>query len=410
MTRGEARGVHLPSARKFAIVVPQGAADEPSRLLDGRTPLMAAHLPHLRDAARSGRIGRTVTIPEGYPVSSEIDLLSVLGHDPAQYPVSRGRLEALARGVRLAPRDQAFRCNLMTVVDGVLRDPAAAYIPTVEASALLESLAPELPSEKLQLVLGSHHRHLLVWRDAGPLSRLVTTPPETMLEQRVARRLPRGRDSRLLRDLVQRSQELFASHDVNAVREDLGERPANILWPWGHGGLPKTPTFEARFGVRAACVAGVDVMRGLARLVRMEVLDVPGATGLVETDLGAKGRAAVAALDAFDLVLVHVEAADEAGHRGDVDQKVHVLESIDREIVGPLLQRLRGEREWRLVVLPGHATPCERRTHAGGAVPLLIAGSGIDASGAAGYDERAAAESEFFVEQGWELMEYVLRR
>lgn len=371
---------------------------------------MAAHLPHLREAARSGRVGRTLTTPEGLPASSEIDLLSVLGYDPTQFPVSRGRLEALARGVRLAPRDQAFRCNLMTIVEGVLRDPSAAYIPTVEARALLEALAPALPDEQLQLVPGAHHRHLLVWRDAGPLSRLVTTPPETLVEQRISRRLPRGRDSRPLADLVRRSQEIFASHDVNAVREDLGERPANILWPWGHGSLPKVPTFEARFGARAACVAGVDVMRGLARLVRMELVDVAGATGLAETDFSGKGRAAAAALDAFDLVLVHVEAADEAGHRGDVDQKVHVLEAIDREIVGPLLERLRRAHEWRLVVLPGHATPCELRTHAAGPVPLLIAGSGIDAGGAEGYDERAAGESEFFIEHGWELMEYAVRR
>jgi 2,3-bisphosphoglycerate-independent phosphoglycerate mutase len=399
---------HL-SAMKFAIVIPEGAPDRPVEELGGRTPLSAARTPMLDELARRGRLGTARTIPEGMHPTGEVGLLSVLGYDPTQYAVARGPLEAFARGVRLGRRDQAFRCNLVTVTEGVLQDACAGYIRTGEASRIVEDLRQVLPDPRFELHEGPSFRQLLVWRDIGPLSGLQTLPPHVCLGQPIRRNLPRGRESTPLLTFIRRAAEILHEHDVNAVRHDLGENPASGVWPWGQGRLGSIPSFESRFGLRGVAVAGVDRVRGLARLIRWETREVPEATGLLDTGLSAKGAAAVAALDAVDLVCVHVEAADEAGHLGSPEEKVRILERVDSEIVAPLVERLRREPGWRILVIPGHATPVGVRTHADDPVPFVMAGGDIESNRGEVFDERGAAEGELHLERAHELMEYFLR-
>lgn len=394
---------------KFAIVIPEGAPDRPLEELGGRTPLSAARLPVLDELARRGRLGRARTVPEGMYPTGEVGLLSALGYDPRQWALARGPLEAFARGVRLGRRDQAFRCNLVTVTDGELRDACAGYISTAEALRIVADLRQVLPDPRLELHEGPSFRQLLIWREIGPLSGLQTVPPHVCLGRPVRRSLPRGRESTPLLTFIRRAAELLGEHDVNVVRHDLGENPANAIWPWGHGRLGSVPSFESRFGLRAAIVAGTDMARGLGRLIRWEVRDVPGANGLLDTDLSAKGSAAVSALDSVDLVCVHVEAADEAGHLGNPQEKVRILEQIDSQIVAPLVARLCHEPAWRILVIPGHATPVPERTHTDDAVPFVMAGSDIESNRGEAFDERSAAEGELHLERAHELMEYFLR-
>lgn len=396
---------------KCAIVIPAGAADVPLEELAGRTPLEAARLPTLDRLAAVGRMGTAFMVPSGFAPRSETALMSVLGYDPREYAAARGALEAAGRKLSLGRRDQVFRCNLVTIVEDQLRDFAAGYIRTAEAEPILAALNAALGEENsLRIHPGRSYRHLLVWKDAGPLPKLQTTPPEEALDQPAQKFWPRGAGAEPLRALLQRARELLAEHDINHVRRDLGENEATDVWVWGQGTLPKLPFFRQRFGVRGALIAGVDVMRGFARLVGWQILDVPGATGLLDTDYAAKGRAAVEALDKYDLVCVHVEAPDEAGHRGQAQEKIAALEAIDRDILAPLWERLQREAEGRLLVIPSHATPVARRRHADAPTIFVMAGAGFASHRGEAFHERAAAEGEAHLERGCDLMEYFLKR
>lgn len=395
---------------KYAIIILSGAVDGPVEELGGRTPLEAATLPVLDDLAARGRLGSALTVPPGEVPRSEVALLNVLGYDPAAHPVGRGRLEARAAGIELGPDDAAFRCNLVTVVDGKLRDFTAGYIDTAQAEHLLDALNEALEDDQVHLYPGASFRNLFVWRQAGLLSGLRTEEPQFALDEDLDAHLPRGPDSEPLRRLVRWSQRLLDAHDANAVRRDLGENPANAVWVYGHGAPVELPSYAARFGLRGVLVAGTLLARGLARAIGWDVRRVPGATGLLDSDLVAKGRAAVAAVAAYDLVCVHVEAADEASHMGDAGLKVRTLEAIDRHVVAPLLDRLERESAYRVLVMPDHATSVATRRHTGEPTIFVMAGAGIASNRGAAFDESSAAMGELHVERAWELMDYFLRR
>ena len=393
---------------KFAVLILAGATDEPFADLDERTPLAAASAPAMDELAAGGRLGLASMLPPDSEPLGEALLLSVLGYDPREHAPARGPIESLALGVRLGRQDRALRLNLVTVRDGRLFDAAGGLIRDREAAELLAALRPNLPPD-FELHAGQSFRHLLVWRGCGALSDLVTKPPHACVDQPVDRHLPRGRGAERLLELMQRAAPLLESHDVNAVRRELGEQPANALWPHGAGLLPTPPSFESRFGVRGQMVAGSLLARGVGRLVRLRVATVPGASGLPESDFSAKGLAAVAALDASDLVCVHVEGADEAGHAGDAVGKVRVLEGVDAHIVAPLLARLRREPSWRMLVIASHATPVARRVHATDPVVFAIGGSDIASNRGDHFDESAGRLGELYVDEGWHLMSYFLK-
>jgi len=395
---------------KHVIVIPDGAADESLAELDGRTPLQAASLPVLTELAKRGRLGTARSIPPEMPAHSESALLSLLGYDPRQFAVARGPLEALGRGLPVDAHDAVFRCSLVTVVDGSLRDHTAGLVTSREARALLDELNADASEEALRLHAGAGHRNLCIWRGgAAAAAQVRTTQPTDVLDQPVEAHLPRGHGAEPLLRLMERATKL-AEHDINVVRGDLGENPANAIWLWGNGPRPELPGFAQRYGVRGAVVCGIDLLRGLGRLLGLEVLEADGATGLIETNYPAKAQAAIDALERVDLVVVHVQAPDTASHLGRTADKVRALERIDAEIVAPLARRLQQEEAWRLLVMPAHATPiCTRRHNPGGTI-FLIAGHDIESHRGERFDEASAADGELHLEQACDLMEYFLRR
>ncbi len=391
---------------KYAIVIPDGAADVPLQELDGRTPLTAAHKPNMDWIAANGKCGTVRTVPRNMAPGSDVAILSVLGYDPSRYYSGRAPLEAAARGLHVGPDEWVFRCNFVTIIDGIMEDHSAGHIASQEATALIAELNRLIGHERIRFHPGVSYRHLMTLR--GQVN-VTTTPPHDILGKSVAEHLPSGPGSEILLTLFQRSQTVLAEHEVNQVRRDLGENPATHIWLWGQGKMPHLPAFSERFGVRGAAISAVDLIRGLAKLIGWDTVEVPGATGFLDTNFAGKGAAAIEALADHDLVFVHVEAPDEAAHQADCKGKVQAIEQVDRHVVGPLLEHLRGGSDgWRILVMPDHATPCTVRTHTGEPVPFAIAGTRVPSVLAVPFDEASAAKSDLHVKQGWELMEFFL--
>jgi 2,3-bisphosphoglycerate-independent phosphoglycerate mutase len=410
---------------KFVIVIPDGAADSPQESLGGRTPLEAARTPALDALATRGRVGLTNHVPDGFPPGSEVACMSLMGYDPAVFFTGRAPLEAAAQGITLGPDDWAVRCNLVTIRDGVMEDFTAGHVTTAEATALLaaaqEGMAADFPAlaAAWRFVPGVSYRNLLLHRGGtvcGPQAAedpaaagrplaadLRTTPPHDLMDQPISDAFPRGTGSRLLTEIMARSHSWLADHPVNRDRVRAGRRPATHVWLWGAGRAPALEPFADLYGVAGTMITAVDLLRGLAALAGWRRVEVPGATGWLDTDYAAKGRAAIAELAMHDLVCVHVEAPDEASHQGDAAAKVKAIEEIDAKIVAPLSSHLAGT-EHRMLVCPDHPTFLATKTHSRGPVPLVMAGTGVAANGATTYGETAAAATGDRIEPGWTLM------
>lgn len=394
---------------KHALILPDGAADDPVAELDGRTPLEAAETPHMDWIAIHGRQGTLRTIPEGMPADSGVATLSVVGYDPARWYPGRAPIEAAAQKIRLGADDLIFRCNLVTIVDGRMEDFSAGHIGREEAARLIRTLNDELGGDDVIFYPGISYRNLMLLKKSAR-SKITCTPPHDIPGQRVKGYLPRGRGSRIVNDLIARSREILADHEVNQIRRDLGENPANSIWLWGQGGRPRIKRFSMVYGVQAAAVGAVDIFRGLAALMGWRFLPVEGATGYVDTNYAGKGAAAVAALDEFDMVVVHVEAPDEAGHNGDPKGKVNAIEQIDRHIVGAVLDKLREFGDaWRIWIAPDHPTPVATGIHTADPPPFCMAGRDIVSVLQRPFSEANAAESDFHAPRGHELMEFFLK-
>lgn len=393
---------------KYAIVLPDGAADEPVDSLGGRTPLEAARKPHIDWISTNGRQGLVYTVPPGFSPASDVATLSLFGYDPQVHYSGRAPLEAAARGIEVAPDQLVFRCNFVTIVDDVLEDFTAGHISQREADLLIADLNAKLGGRSLRFHSGMSYRNLLVAHDATE-GKLQCTPPHDIPNRKVAEYLPRGTGAEWVISVMDKARAILAGHDVNLVRRDLGENPATDIWLWGQGRARPIEPFEKRYRVRGAVVAAVDLIRGIAKTVGMDVLDVEGATGFLDTNYAGKGAAAVAALDTYDLVIVHIEAPDEAGHLGDADAKVQAIERIDEFVVGPLLEKLRTFDEWRILVAPDHPTPVGKRVHTDAPPPFCMAGHRVHAVLKRPFCESAAASSDLTIDLGHELMEYFLR-
>jgi 2,3-bisphosphoglycerate-independent phosphoglycerate mutase len=405
---------------KYVIVIPDGCADDPQESLGGRTPLQAAHKPNMDRIARAGVVGRADNVPRPLTPASDVATLSLFGYDPLEVYTGRAPLETAAMGVPLGPADWAVRCNLVSVADGAMRDFTAGHISSEEGRMLIEALQANLggPAERVlpgsQGVLEFHpgvsYRNILVYRGPGApfAAQTRTQPPHDIPDRPVAEHLPQGPGADLLRVLMGRSEEVFRNHPVNQARRDAGKRPATQAWLWGQGRAPSLRPFADLHGKRGAILSAVDLVRGVGVLLGWRRIDVPGATGYLDTDYGAKGRYGIAALAEHDLVCVHVEAPDEASHEGRADEKVKALEQIDRFIIGPLLEALPAYGSWRILVSPDHRTTLSTRAHAYGMVPFALAGTGIVPRGQPAYDEAVAAASDLVFERGHQLMKYFL--
>jgi 2,3-bisphosphoglycerate-independent phosphoglycerate mutase len=393
---------------KHALILPDAAADEPLRELNGQTALQAAHTPNMDWIAANGRIGTARTVPDGFLPASDVATLSVVGYDPAEYYTGRAPIEAAAQELPVGPRDIVFRCNLTTILDDVMVDFSSGHISQHEAEALIRDLNSALADDRIRFHPGMMYRHLMVLKEAAGFE-ADCTPPHDIPNQPIAGHLPRGPDADVVRELMSRARKVLEHHDVNQKRRDQGKLPATSIWLWGQGGLPNLPSFESRFGLRGACVAAVDLIRGIAKLVGWPLLAVDGATGYLDTNYKGKGQRTVEALDDFDLVCVHIEAPDEAGHNGDAAAKVQAIEQIDEHIVGPILQVLRGLDGWKCLVIPDHPTPVARRTHTATPPPFCMAGSSIEPDAHLEFCEISAETSKLHLATGHELMDYFLR-
>jgi 2,3-bisphosphoglycerate-independent phosphoglycerate mutase len=397
---------------KYALIIPDGAADEPQDALGGRTPLQAAETPAMDRVAREGRLGLASNVPARFLPGSDVATLSLFGYDPGRYFTGRAPLEAAAMGVALGPDDWAVRCNLMTVLDGKMADFTAGHISSDEARALIEALNAVLPGpgRPVEFHAGVSYRNLMVHRGVpggeSPFDETTrTTPPHDVPDRPAADHLPTGAGSGLLRELMQAGSTAVRHHPVNLARLARDRRPANQVWLWGQGRAPSLPPFRELRGLKAAIISAVDLVRGVGVLAGWDRIDVPGATGYLDTDYAAKGRYAIDALADHDLVCVHVEAPDEASHEGRADAKVEALARIDAEIVAPLRRALESQGAYRILVSPDHATLLRTRAHDRAPVPWAMCGTGLAPSGLP-YDESSARQAGGPVlEEGWRLMD-----
>jgi 2,3-bisphosphoglycerate-independent phosphoglycerate mutase len=394
---------------KYAIIIPDGAADEPLKELGGKTPIEAAATPNMDRVAMEGRQGLVRTVPEGFESGSDVATMSLLGYDPNVYHTGRAPLEAAAQRIPLSSSDWVFRCNLVTVVEGVMKDHSAGGITDVEAKQLIGDLSQAVDFPAFEFFTGVSYRNLLVYRGDESFD-LQTKPPHEIPEERAEMWLPSGTGAHILRRIMEVSRELFEHHAVNKKRVRAGLNPATQVWLWGQGHAPDMPNFQKRFGVPSGCmITGVDLLRGLAVLLGWDVKEVAGMTSFHDTNYAGQGKATAEALDRYDLVFSHIEAPDEASHQADWKTKVAAIEHIDRHVVGPVLAKLRTFPQWRLLVLPDHPTNIATRKHGYAPSPFAMAGTGVKRGSGQPYSERSAAAGNVLIEQGHELMEYFLR-
>jgi 2,3-bisphosphoglycerate-independent phosphoglycerate mutase len=406
-------GFPARNAMKYAIIIPDGCADEPQESLGGQTPMQAANIPAMDEVAAAGVVGRASNVPAHLPPGSDVANLSLLGYDPNLYFTGRAPLEAAAQGIQLGVDDWAIRCNLVTIEDQVMRSFTAGHVSTEEATELLKLAQEDLGEGPLEFVPGVSYRNLLLFRskdEQAPFSNDTrTTPPHDLTDKSVADDFPRGPGSDLLTNLMSRTVELFADHAVNAARLAAGKPAATNIWLWGLGKTPQLVPFQQLHGKTGKMITAVDLLRGLATLIGWDRIEVPGATGYTDTDYAAKGRYAVEAIPTTDIICVHVEATDEASHEGDIAAKIKALEEIDRHVVRPVVDALKAQGDYRILVSPDHPTPVRTKTHSHGAVPLCIAGSGIASDTYDKYDEPTAYASDLVFDEGSQLMPYFLK-
>ena len=406
---------------KYVIIIPDGCADLAIESLGNRTPLQAANLPNIQTLARTGIIGQSCNVPEGLPPGSDVAVLGLLGYNPTLCYTGRAPLEAVAQNIELTDKDWAIRCNLVTIIQSTMASFAAGHISTPEAAEMMQTLNEQLAprsSIPLQFYSGVSYRNLAILRNCEmpPFDQSTkTNPPHDYSNNPITDALPTGTGSGLLRFWMNESQKILTDHPVNRQRIKNGKPPATQIWLWGHGQRPNLPLFCENFSEarqvpkRGAMITAVDLLRGIAALIGWDILDVPGITGYVDTDFAAKGRYAAEALKEYDIVCVHIEAPDEAGHEGSVEKKVWSLEEIDAKVVPPIIEALRSYGDWRLFLSPDHPTPCVVRTHTSEFVPWFLAGSDIPAM-SQGYDEETAKASVHRYERGWEMIDMLFKR
>lgn len=399
---------------KYIVLVGDGMSGRPLDELNGRTTLEVANRKYMDEIAKRGKLGTAKTIPRGMTPASDVANLSILGYDPKKYYCGRGPLEAANIGVNLGKTDVAFRCNVVTENEDRMLDYSAGHISTREAKILIEKINKKLGTERIKFYPGVSYRHLAVIKadteeEALKLSKIKCMPPHDITEKAISKNLPQGEGNEILIDLMQKSKGVLEHHDINKVRVDLGENPANMIWLWGQGMLPAMPLFEELYGVKGSIISAVDLIKGIGRIIGLDVINVPGATGYYDTNFKGKGEYALKSLEDKDFVFVHVEAPDEAGHNGDIREKITAIENFDKFVVGTVWEAFKERDDFRLMILPDHATPISVKTHTTDPIPFVICGKGIDVDSASVFTENAAKASNFTVGEGYLLMQNLIK-
>lgn len=359
---------------KYLILVGDGMGDFPIESLGGKTPLAAADTPMMDELCRSGELFLNHTVPQGFPPGSDVANMSLMGYDPAAYYTGRAPIEAAAMGLKLAPDEIAFRCNFITMerpADGrvFMRDFSAGHITSEESHQLIAALEEECASDMFHFKPGVSYRHLVIFKGEHP--GITTVPPHDYIEQDVTGFFNSYLNLPDWRALLEKVEKVLAAHPVNRKRRESGKSPATMVWLWGEGKMPVMPTLTERFGITGTMISAVDLLKGLGVLGGLTVVDVPGATGYIDTNYEGKAKAAIDALKTQDFVFVHVEAPDEAGHQGSLEAKMQAITDFDLRIVKPIIDALAGE-DFRVVVTMDHFTPLSLRTHVDDPVPTLL--------------------------------------
>jgi 2,3-bisphosphoglycerate-independent phosphoglycerate mutase len=390
------------------IVVPDGAADKPLQIFGGQTIFEAATKPHIDFIATHGIQGLSQTVPSTLQPGSDVAMMAVMGYDPAKYYTGRAPIEAVAQGIDVAETDWIFRCNLVTATAGKMIDHSSGHISSEEGKLFIDELNTALGSEHVRFYPGVGYRHLMIVKGYD-FPDLQLQPPHDNIGAAIATLLPRGKNADILIDLIKKSESLFKDHPINRNRRNLKKNEATSIWLWGHGRKARMELFQNKYGLKGAAITAVDLVKGLANLIGFDFIKVEGATGYFDTDYRAKGLAAIEAIKKYDIVLVHVEATDEAGHAGKADVKKKALEEIDTHIVGPILEALKNYKSWRILVMPDHPTPVATQGHTGDAVPFAMMGDGISGNVHLPLGERNAAKTGITIQNGYELMKLFLK-
>jgi 2,3-bisphosphoglycerate-independent phosphoglycerate mutase len=396
---------------KYIILQGDGMADYPLDVLGGKTPLEAARTPNMDWLATHGVFGIAHVIPKGFPPGSDVGNMSIMGYDPALYHTGRSPLEAASMGIALGPNDIAFRCNLVTLAgsdsEKIMEDFTSGHISTEEAAEIIRDLDRELGGDGIEFFPGVSYRHLMVWRDGQ--EKMTTTPPHDITDQKTAGYLPKGDGADQLLKLMQASEPILAAHRVNKQRRTEGQRAATTIWLWGQGRAPKLPPLTERFGIKGGVISAVDIIHGLGVYAGLERIDVPGITGFLDTNYVGKGEYGVRSLEKNDLIFIHVEAIDEAGHMGDVDKKIQAIEDFDEKVVGTVLKGMAHRNDYRILLMPDHPTAIALKTHVADPVPfVLYSPQERRNNGAVGYNEKDAAATGVVAKEAYRLMESLI--
>ncbi|MGQ9456184.1 MAG: cofactor-independent phosphoglycerate mutase [Armatimonadota bacterium] len=392
---------------KYLLIVFDGMADEPMEELDGKTPLQVAKKSYMDTLVSQSLVGAAFTTPAGMPPGSDIANMGILGYDPLKYYTGRGFIEAASLEIPMEETDVVFRANLVSTDGELMLDSTGGHISTEEARELILLIDEKLRTNTIRFYPGVSYRHIMIWHD-GPRD-VHCTAPYKFQDQPFRSFYPEGDGADKLIRLVEDSYEILDSHPINRKRKDEGLLPANMIWLWGESTVARIPSFFTKFGKTGAVVAAVDLIRGLGRLTGLKVIDVPGATGYIDTNYFGKGQYAVKALSQFDFVWVHVEAPDEAGHERDIDKKIKAIQECDEKVLGTILDGIKKHGyDVRILLMPDHRTPIATGSHSESPVPFLLFDSTKKACNTLPFDERAVEETKLKVEYAPDLMKMLL--
>ena len=398
---------------KYIVILGDGMADEPLAQLDGKTPLEVANTPMMDALAGKGELGLVKTVPDTMKPGSDVANLAVLGYDPTQNYSGRSPLEALSVGVEMENDDAIFRANLVTLTEEgpfsekTIVDHSSGEISTEDADILMDAIRKELATEEFQFYTGTSYRHIMVWKRGQVLD---MAQPHDHLGQKIAPYLPQ--EPRFL-EMMEKSFNILNHHPLNQKRAEAGKNKANSLWLWGAGTKPSLSNFQEKTGKRGAMISAVDLLKGIATGAGMKVIEVPGANGGLHTNYEGKAQAAVQAVlqDGYDFAYIHVEAPDEMGHQGSIENKIKAIEALDSRVIAPVVEKMAASGEsYRLLILPDHPTPIRCRTHTSAPVPYLLYDSTREKKGISCYNEKEASQTGIYQPEGYRLIDRLFEK
>jgi 2,3-bisphosphoglycerate-independent phosphoglycerate mutase len=402
------------NSMKYIVIVPDGAADYPIEELSGKTPLQVAHIPNMDFLASNGVVGSVRNVPSDFPPGSDVANLSILGYNPRIYYTGRAPLEAVSMRLSLSKEDIAYRCNLVTLKNSgknriLMDDYSGGHISSEEAKILIEEINKKLGNESVRFYPGVSYRHIMVWK--GGTEDIECTPPHDFTGKEISRYLPIGKNANFLKNMIFKSMEILKEHPVNKKRVVEGKKPANSIWLWGQGRMPNLPTFQEKYNITGALISAVDLTKGIGILAGFHIINVPGATGWIDTNYEGKAEYALNALESVDFVYIHIEAPDETGHQGDYKLKIKALEDIDRLVVNKILNEApKRFKNFKILLLPDHPTPVKIKTHTSDPVPFVIYdGLKRESKKEREFSEAILSSPDIKIEDGYKLMDLFLK-